>query len=304
LTLTSVCTQKNRQKGSFADFVPWYNSFADEGSPKVWNPARNRKPQLLSLLILSGIIFAGCQSKTIRVAVTDQNIKRSIELAQAGDIAFSRKDNYSALIKYLEAVLLNPNNEYFLNRLGLNYVQLNLYDEARRAFQRALDLNPKLSFAWNNLGSMYFFQRKLKRAEKYFKKAISLKPDEASFHLNLAKLYLDKKKNPDAKAEWNKAIALDPGALNKSSGVGLTVGGTPPMKYYYYIACFFASTGSVEPAIENLQLAYNNGFSDFKAIEKEPDFNPIRQNKRFVEFMKELTLQIKLRDSTRAKNHE
>jgi tetratricopeptide (TPR) repeat protein len=262
----------------------------------VWKPGRNMKQQLLSLLILSGIVFAGCHLKTVRVPVTDQNTKRSIELAQEGDIAFNRKDNYAALIKYLEAVRLNPNNENFLNRLGIGYVQLNLYDEARRAFQNALDLNPKLSFAWNNLGSVYFFQRKLKRAEKYFKKAISLKPDEASFHVNLGKLYLDKKKGADAKIEWNKAVALDPGALAKSSGVSLGVAGTPPMKYYYHIAGFFASKGNVEPAIENLQLAYNNGFSDIKAIEKEPDFNPIRQDTRFVEFMKDLSLQIKLRD--------
>jgi tetratricopeptide (TPR) repeat protein len=262
----------------------------------VWKPGRNLKQQLLSLIILWGIAFAGCHLKTVRVPVTDQNIQRSIELAQEGDIAFNRKDNYAALIKYLAAVRLNPNNENFLNRLGINYVQLNLYDEARRAFQNALDLNPKLSFAWNNLGSVYFFQRKLKRAEKYFKKAIRLKPDEASFHVNLGKLYLDKKKVADAKIEWNKAVALDPGAMAQNSGVSLAVAGTPPMRYYYHIACFFASKGSVDLAIENLQLAYSNGFSNIKAIEKEPDFNSIRQETRFVEFMKDLSLQIKLRD--------
>jgi tetratricopeptide (TPR) repeat protein len=262
----------------------------------VWKPGRNLKQQLFSLLILLGVIFAGCHPKTVRVPVTDRNIKLSNELAQEGDIAFSRKDNYAALIKYLEAVRLNPNNENFLNRLGIDYVQLNLYDEARRAFQNALDLNPKFSFAWNNIGSVYFFQRKIKRADKFFKKAISLKPDEASFHVNLGKLYLDKKKSADAKIEWNKAIALDPGALAKSSGVSLAVAGTPPMKYYYHIACFFASNGSVEPAIDNLQLAYSNGFSNINAIEKEPDFNPIRQDMRFVEYIKDLSLQIKLRD--------
>jgi hypothetical protein len=84
--------------------------------------------------------------------------------------------------------------------------------------------------------------------------------------------------------------------MAKNSGVSLAVAGVPPMRYYYQIACFFASKGSVDPAIENLQLAYDNGFSNFKAIETEPDFNPIRQDARFVEFLKELSLQIKLRD--------
>jgi tetratricopeptide (TPR) repeat protein len=263
----------------------------------VWKPGQSLKLQFLSLLLLSGIIFAGCNPKAVQIPVTDQNSKRSNELAQEGDAAFYRKDNYAALIKYLEAVRLNPNNENFLNRLGIQYVQLNLYDEARKAFQNALDLNPRLSFAWNNLGAVYFFQRKLRRAERHFKKAISLKPDEPSFHVNLGKLYLDKKKGANAKIEWSKAIALDPGALSKSSAASLAIaGGTPPMKYYYHIACFFASKGNVERAIENLQLAYKNRFSDVKAIEKEPDFNPIRQDPRFVEFTKDLSLQIRLRD--------
>jgi tetratricopeptide (TPR) repeat protein len=277
---------------------------ANRGNPKVWESGRNLKRSLLSLLILSGIVFACCRPKTVRVTTTNQNIERSNEVAQQGDLAFSRKDYYAALIKYLEAVRLNPNNEYFFNRLGISYLKLNLSDEALRAFQNALDLNPKLSYAWNNLGTLYFSQRKLKRAEKYFKKAIHLKSDEASFHVNLGKLYLDKKKYAKAKIEWNKALDLDPDALTKSSANLGVDGGTAPNRYYYRIACFFASIGKAEPAMENLQLAYNNGFSDIKAIEKEPDFNPIRQNKRFVEFMKELSLQIRLRDKMGLPNED
>jgi tetratricopeptide (TPR) repeat protein len=258
---------------------------------------RNLKQRLIMGLLLSGIVFVGCRPRTARVTATDRDLKRSDELMQEGDLAFVRKDFYAALIKHLEAARFNPNGENLFNRLGIDYVQLNLYPDARRAFQNALDLNPKLSFAWNNLGSVYFFQRKLRQAEKFFKKAISLKSDEASFHVNLGKLYLDKKKVAKAEAEWDKAIALDPGALTDRSGVSLAVSGrTSPNQYYYYVACFFASKGRVEPAIGNLKLAYGQGFSDIRAIEKEPAFNRIRQDKRFVEYIKDLSLQIKLRD--------
>jgi tetratricopeptide (TPR) repeat protein len=266
-------------------------------SPKVWKSGRSLKHPIFSLLVLSGLLGAGCRPKTVRVTIADPDSKRATEAAQEGDIAYNRKDNYAALIKYLESVRLNPNDENVLNRLGMAYLQLNLYDEAYRALQSAVELNPKLSFAWHNLGSIYFLKGNLKKAERYYKKALSLKPDEASFHVNLASLYIEKKRFDDVKIEWGKALALDPGALNKNSSVRLKIGGrTYPMQRFYYTACFFASRGNVELAIENLQAAFTSGFSDIKAIEKQPDFSPIKQDQRFVEFIKELSLQIKLRD--------
>jgi tetratricopeptide (TPR) repeat protein len=264
---------------------------------------RNLKLQVLSFLILSGLI-AGCRPKTVRVTATDQDLKQANKSAQEGDIAFSRRDNYAALIKYLEAVRLNPDNENILNRLGIIYSQLNLYDEARKAFQSALDLNPKLSFALNNLGSVYFQQRNLKKAEKYFKKAISIKPDEASFHVNLGSLYLEKKKRANALMEWSKAVSLDAGALANGSRISLSAGGrTSPMERYFNIACLFASKGNVALTIENLKLAFRNGFSDIKAIEKQSEFNPIRKDHRFVEFIEDLSLQIKLQNKVGLPNN-
>jgi tetratricopeptide (TPR) repeat protein len=266
-------------------------------SPKVQKSGRSLKQPILSLFIVAMIFFAGCRPKTVRVTVADPDFKRAIEAAQEGDIAYSRKDNYAALIKYLESVRLNPSNENVLNRLGMVYMQLNLYDAAHKVLQSAVELNPKLSFAWHNLGSICFLKGNLKKAERYYKKAISLKQDEATFHMNLASLYVERKKFDDVKIEWSKALALDPGALNKNNTVSLRAGGrTHPTQRYYYAACFFASRGDVELAIENLKLAFSNGFSDIRAIEKQPDYNPIRQDQHFVEFIKELSLQIRLRD--------
>ncbi len=38
-----------------------------------------------------------------------------------------------------------------------------------------------------------------------------------------------------------------------------------------------------------------DGFSDFEAIEKQADFDPIRKDERFIEFMKNIELLVKLR---------
>jgi tetratricopeptide (TPR) repeat protein len=258
---------------------------------------RPRRP-ILSIgigLILAGVVSAGCPHRAVRVPVTEENVLRANEASQDGDIAFSRKNYYAALIKYLEAVRLNPNNENMLNRLGIIYSQLKYYGEASGAFQGALRLNPRFSYAVNNLGSVFFAQRNLKKAEIYFKKAIGLKGNEASFHMNLGSVYFEKKKYEKAMAEWHKGLALDPEILSKGSSVSLTgSANSSPMERSYFMARLYASSGKVESAIENLKLAITEGFSDVAAIEKQHDFDPIRQDARFAEFMKNISLLIRL----------
>jgi len=249
------------------------------------------------MLILTGVFTAGCPPKAARVTVTEGDLRKANESSQEGDIAFTRKDYYAALIKYLEANRLNPNNEILLNRLGITYSLLKFYNEAAGAFQRAMEVNPKFPYAANNIGSVFFAQNNFRKAEKFFKKAISIKGDEASFHMNLGSLYLEQKKHSKALAEWRKGLVLDPDVFAKSSTVSLTGGGSSksPMERYFFLARLFASAGKAEPALENLKLALIHGFSDIDAIENQPDFKPIREDPRFVEFMKNAPLLIKLR---------
>jgi tetratricopeptide (TPR) repeat protein len=260
---------------------------------------RQRKILSLVLLtILSGVLSVGCRPKIVRVPVPEKDVLRANAIAQEADSAFGHKDYYAALIKYLEALRLNPYNEYILNRLGLAYSQLKFFNEAGEAFKRAIDLNPKLPYAYNNLGSVYFAQQNLGKAEKYFKKAIHMDRDEASFHMNLGALYLEKKKPKKALEEWRRALAIDPDAFSKSSAVSLPSGGrSSPKERSYFFARVYASEGDVEAAINSLKLAFTQGFSDIEAIETQPDFNPIRKDERFVEFMKNLSLLIKLRSN-------
>ncbi len=247
-------------------------------------------------LLLAAVFVAGCRPKYVRLPVPAEDALRAKEIAMEGDIAFARTDYYAALIKYLEAMRLNPYDELLLNRLGIAYAQLKFYDQAREAFERAVDLDPRLSFAVNNLGSVYFAQQNLGKAEKYFKKAIRIKKDETSFYMNLAALYLEKKKPDKAMAEWKKALEIDPDAFSKSSSVSLASSGrSSPKEKSYFVARLYASVGNVDLAIENLKEAFNYGFSDIQAIEAEKDFNPIRKNPRFAEFVENLSLLIRLR---------
>jgi tetratricopeptide (TPR) repeat protein len=244
---------------------------------------------LISLFIIAISIFtSNCTAKHVRVEVSTEDIARADVAAQEGDVAFNNKDFYPALIKYLEASRLNPNNEIILNRLGIAYSQLNYYKEAANAFERSIQLNPKYSYSVNNLGSAWFASKELRKAEKYFKKAIRLNSQEASFHMNLGALYFEKMKPEKALNEWQKAFALNPDVFNHNSSISLSISGQKSSykERDYLFARIYGVKGDTEKAIEFLKKAILHGFSDLTAIQEQKDFDSIRTEEAFIEFMK------------------
>jgi tetratricopeptide (TPR) repeat protein len=111
-------------------------------------------------------------------------------------------------------------------------------------------------------------------------------------------LYLERKRRDKAMVEWHKALALDPKILSKNVTVNLISSTAVTMERRYFTARLLASVGDVESTIENLQMAITDGFSNLESIRKEPDFDPIRNNKRFIEFLENAETMIKLRSKT------
>jgi tetratricopeptide (TPR) repeat protein len=245
-------------------------------------------PLVAFLLLTACIMIAGCGPRIARIEVSDEDLIQANRLAQEGSNAYGNKDYYAALVKYLMASQLNPNSEHISNRLGMAYLQLEYKDKAIETFERSSALNSKYPFPVNNLGSAFFAAGNLKKAEKYFKKAIKMKGDEATFYLNLGRLYFEKKKPDQAIAAWRKSLSLDPEILAKNSPVSLSIGGEniSLKDRNYFMARIYAAAGNITKAIESLEDALLNGFSDIDLIRSNPEFDAMREDERFVEFMK------------------
>ena len=268
---------------------------ADEGTTPETQTLKqhpHRKIFTTGLFLVFIFVFS-IDSFQKEVRVSPENTLKANEAAAEAEKAFERKDFYAALIKYLEAYRLNPNSENLSNRLGIAYSQLNLYGESIQAFRRAIALNRKYSYAYNNLGSVYFAQKNYRQAEKNFKKAISLNVKEAAFHLNLGSLYLEKKKRDSAMAEWRKSFALDPNIFTRRNIANVSSAGSSLMEKYYFLARIMAASGNLEAALENLKLAFNNGYTNIEDINKNPDFDSIRNDQRFDQFMQDVIIWLK-----------
>jgi tetratricopeptide (TPR) repeat protein len=248
-----------------------------------------------ALILWTAGCAASCRPAVVHVPVTPENAISANAAASDGDLAFYRKDYYAALMKYLKAGEYNPNSEHIFNKIGIAYSRLKFYDKAIVALNQAIALNSQYSYAYNNLGSVYFANSNKKKAEKLFRKAISLKNDEASFHINLGTLLFERKQFDKGLQELRRGISLNPNILKQSAGdslVASTSDRNTPEKSYF-MARFHAALGNVEGAVENLQRALAEGFTNLEAIRTEKDFDPIRQDEKFVAFMKYATQFIK-----------
>ena len=244
----------------------------------------------LTLWLAAAVGLVGASSYAQRAAVSpEERAARNQRLAE-GDILLARKEHYPALLKYLEASRLNPDNEIIFNKLGIVYSQLTLHREAIQSLNRSIGLNKRYAYAYNNLGSVYFATRDLRRAEKYFKKAIALNDHIASFHYNLGAVYFERRKFEQGKHEYQKALQLDRSIFGREDAINLKAPAETlnnPARHFH-LAQIYASVPNVEKTIEALQTASNLGFKVVEAVDKEPVFDPLRQDKRFLDFIEDL----------------
>lgn len=155
-------------------------------------------------------------------------------------------------------------------------------------------LNPKYPYAFNNLGTVYFAQDDKRNAEKCFRKAITLNPGIASFYINLGTLYFEWKRPEKGMAALHKALEIDPDVLTKPDTISLAAGGSlNPSERAYLHAKVYASIGDAERSVQHLQIALNAGFTNIEALRTDKDFDPIREDERFVSFLKTAALLVK-----------
>ncbi|HUU14856.1 MAG TPA: tetratricopeptide repeat protein [Terriglobia bacterium] len=211
--------------------------------------------------------------------------KREVSLEDRADIFMARKSYADAVDYYQRAMREGRGSDPSLwNKVGIAYQQQLNYKAARNAYKKAIKLNKVFAEAWNNLGTTYFLQNKAKKSIKYYRQAIKLNPSGASFHVNLGTSLYKRKKIPEALEEYRTALALDPNVLTDRSSVGtvLQAQGADP-KFYFYLAKVFASLGRPAEAVRYLRRAFEDGFSNQKQLDEDPDFQKISEYPAYVE---------------------
>ncbi len=124
-------------------------------------------------------------------------------------VAFAEEgEGDEALYKRITA--LEPQNAYALTRLGDLYFDRELYVEAERWYDQAVNADPEMVEAIVGQGNVAMALGLYDRAQDRYKKALALRPDDNTIKLKLAEAYLKGKKLSEARPLIEAVLSTSP----------------------------------------------------------------------------------------------
>jgi tetratricopeptide (TPR) repeat protein len=151
--------------------------------------------------------------KTLRDARSGQlAFDFRIEAQPAKVLELKRKEPppLAALMDPRPPVETSSAEELFLAASILDDGDPENYDEASRAYRRALEIDPSLVPALINLANLHYARDEIIEAQALYERAIALEPDVFEAHFNLGNINHDLGRYAEAQACYRQALALNP----------------------------------------------------------------------------------------------
>ena len=250
------------------------------------------QPLAIALVVGLSSVFAFAQTGN---AVLDGTKAVSQAAAQApktplspetrGDIFMARKMYREAIDVFREDKSRNP---VIINKIGIAYHQMLQLDNARKSYEQAIRLKPDYAEAINNLGTIYYARKSFRRSIGYYQKALKYAPNSASIYLNLGTAYFARKKYDEAMATYQTALKLDPNVFETHGSYGVLLeerSVEERAKFHFHIAKLYAQAGRNDLALQYLRKALEEGFTEKKKLEEDPDFQAMRDLPEFKELL-------------------
>ncbi len=202
--------------------------------------------------------------------------------------ALVRQHQYLEAIHLYEAI--GAPSAIVLNKIGIAYEKMRLYDAAKVNFERALSQSPKLSGPENNLGTVYYATGDLRRAEQHYKRALKLDPRNASIYNNLGTLYFMRRKIHKGMEAYQQAQSLDHDIFERDAENRITTEGSRESRALinFYLAETCAEAGMKAAALTYLQRAVDAGFHDRTKLREDRHFDAVRETPEFKSLLVEV----------------
>jgi tetratricopeptide (TPR) repeat protein len=251
----------------------------------------------LILLLISSTAALGQVSHSEQVQITPPLIRSvdppapdatAADLELRADQLRSSKLYLDALDYYRAAMAKKPNDCRMLNKVGIVFLMMQHYKDARKSFEKSIKANKTFADAYNNLGVVLYEEKKYGTAIKQYKKAIELDRDSASFFSNLGAAFFSKREFEPAVAAYQHALELDPEVFERTSRGGVQAQLPSPedrARYDYTVAKLYAKMGASERSLEYLRKAIEEGYKELKNVYKDVEFSELRKDPRFTELM-------------------
>ncbi|WDT71496.1 MAG: tetratricopeptide repeat protein [Candidatus Manganitrophus sp.] len=125
---------------------------------------------------------------------------------------YDKLNRFDDLIRQMEKTIqLDSNHANALNYLGYTYAEKGIHlNEAIDLINRALVIRPDDGYFVDSLGWAYYKKGKIQEALDALNRAVSLVPEDPVIHEHLGELYLKQNRLDLAKEAWARSLELDP----------------------------------------------------------------------------------------------
>jgi len=90
---------------------------------------------------------------------------------------------------FTQALRLEPDNEFALNKLAINHVKQEKFEQARPLFEKVLRLSPDNTFARLWVGLLHLKENKTPKAFEEFERILAMDPDNANAYYFIGVIY-------------------------------------------------------------------------------------------------------------------
>jgi tetratricopeptide (TPR) repeat protein len=205
-----------------------------------------------------------------------------------GDLARIHEQYGNAVAYYQTALRASPGDAKIENKLGIAYLQLRDHGSARKAFMKSLKIDPHYVNALNNLGAVDCLDKKYNPAIRYLKQALALDESNASAHLNIAESWAGLGEMDRALTEYARALELNADILSGSNEGVMVHVYTPEQRARvdFLLAKAYAKRGNIEGALEYLERAKENHFTELAKVYEDQVFAGLWEDPRLQKIVK------------------
>jgi eukaryotic-like serine/threonine-protein kinase len=240
----------------------------------------NYAPALAGLSHVEGLYYRDLDSSPARLQRSEELAQRAIAIdpdfaeghVALGRILGSSYDYDGGIREFRRAIQLEPDNAMAWDMLSWaqGYQQPPEAVEAEKSAREAIRLQPSLPSTQYHLGRALTFQHRYADALAAFDRCEQLIGDKGSFaNLGRGQLYLVQG-NYDQALEFLSKGEMQNSAIDQ-----------------FWLSAAYAGKGDKEKSLSHLSKSFRMGYRDFPSIDKTPYFNSLRNDREFLELLKQ-----------------
>ena len=195
------------------------------------------------------------------------------------------------------AIDLKPNSSLAHEVYARFLTSRGRHDQALDESKKALDLDAKSLFVMRNLGVGLFYTRRYGEAAAQFRRVIEMDANfEATHRWLVVTLHMQGKTDEAfdffmkarSKSEDPVVLRSYQTAFQEKGGRGFLFEHSNRIRGNYTRACLLAQLGDYDKALEFLEAAYQRREWGMAYLQVEPMLDPMRNDPRFMEFLKRI----------------